>query len=116
MKAPCYELDVKPCPVMIVSKAPVLIPQSRKKPLSTSQEVLFTLLNKRFQRYLHSTQTNNNDGRKNKPITDAQESSPVSIIDQQSSSVGQEDIVDKSVLTDGDNVTGNTLEDLGMLV
>ena len=47
-------LEVKTCPLMIVSKAPVVVSNPKNKPLSNSQEVLFTLLNKRFQRYLAS--------------------------------------------------------------
>ena len=73
----CFELEVKPCPMMTVSKAPVLVAQSRKKPLSNSQEVLFTLLNKRFHRYLASqTRSSNKFVLKNERI-DIKKCSPV---------------------------------------
>lgn len=117
----CMELEVKPCPMMIVSKAPVLAP-SRKKPLSTSQEVLFTLLNKRFQRYLLSTQTKTN-GNKNDKI-DIQECSPVKATDNQTSSVKMinENTVTVSKHTNAhtrlgyrpsDRTASNTLEEMG---
>ena len=45
-------LEVTPCPMVIVRKAPVIISHPKKKKLSNSQQILFTLLEKRFQRYV----------------------------------------------------------------
>ena len=83
-----------PCPMVIVRKAPVIISHPKQKGLSNSQQILFTLLEKRFQRYVAAHRSS--DRQKSKCRTDqnqrhngVQQSRParLSVQDKMSSTV-----------------------------
>lgn len=56
-------LEVAPCPVVIVRKAPVMMSHPKQKILSNSQQILFTYLEKRFQRYVASQKSSDSQRR-----------------------------------------------------